>query len=125
MTPTKLKATDIKPTRDGMYLAQSGRCKLCSFHIVKGEDVLDHCHETGAVRAVLHRSCNSLLGKIENNYRYYGVRDLAAWAHGVPGYLQHHQVNRTGLLHPAHKTEDEKRIRRNKKARLARVRKAQ
>jgi Autographiviridae endonuclease VII len=120
----RLKTTEVKPTRDGMYLAQAGRCAICKFHIVRGEDVLDHDHATGAVRAVLHRSCNALLGKVENNYRRHGVKNLAAWAHGVPDYLQHHAVNRTGLLHPTHKTDEEKRLRRNKRARVARARKA-
>lgn len=120
----RLKTTEVKAKREEMYLAQAARCKLCSDHMLKTEAVLDHDHATGAIRAVLHRSCNALLGKVENNYRRHGVKNLAAWAHGVPGYLQHHAVNRTGLLHPTHKTEDEKRLRRNKRARLARARKA-
>jgi hypothetical protein len=120
----RLKTPEVKPTREGMYLAQAARCKLCKDHIVKGEDVLDHDHLTGAVRGVLHRSCNALLGKVENNYRRHGVKNLAAWAHGVPDYLAHHAVNRTGLLHPTYKTDDEKRLRRNKRARVARARKA-
>lgn len=122
---TRLKTTQVKATRDSMYLAQTARCGLCKAHIVKGEDVLDHDHETGAIRGVLHRSCNALLGKVENAYRRFGVRDLASWAAGMVPYLQHHTVNRTGLLHPSHKTEDEKRLARNAKARKARARKAQ
>lgn len=71
---------------------------------------------------MLHRGCNALLGKIENNYRRYGVKSLSAFANGVAQYLQVHIDNRTGLLHPTHKTEDEKRETRNKKARAARLR---
>ena len=121
----RIKTTEVRPVREGLYLAQAGRCRLCQDHIVKGEDVLDHDHGTGAIRGVLHRSCNALLGKVENNYRRHGVKNLAAWAHGVTPYLQHHAINRTGLLHPTHKTEDEKRLRRNKLARKRRAVKTQ
>jgi hypothetical protein len=93
--------------------------------MVKGEDVLDHDHATGAVRAVLHRTCNTLLGKVENAYRRFGVKDLSAFAQGLVPYMQHHAVNRTGLLHPSHRTDDEKRARRNAMARKARARKTQ
>lgn len=120
-TLTRIKTTEVAKVRHELYLAQAGRCKVCKDHIVKGEDVLDHCHTTGAVRAVLHRSCNALLGKVENNYKRHGVKNLAAWAHGVPDYLQHHAVNRTGLLHPTHRTPDEKRLRRNAAARKRRA----
>ncbi len=78
--------------------------------------MLDHCHTTGAVRATLHRSCNSLLGKVENNAARFGVRSLPAFLHGAAKYLQIHTTNITGLTHPTHKTLDEKRLARNKAA---------
>jgi hypothetical protein len=84
--------------------------------------VLDHDHSTGAVRATLHRGCNALLGKVENNHKRYGIPNLAAFANGIAAYLQAHETNRTGLLHPTHKTDDEKRLRRNKIARASRAR---
>ncbi len=86
-----------------------------------GTEVLDHCHSTGAVRATLHRGCNALLGKIENNHKRYGVTNLAAFTNGVAAYLQLHQMNQTGWLHPTHKDEDEKRLLRNTRARKARA----
>lgn len=78
--------------------------------------MLDHCHKTGAVRGTLHRSCNALLGKLENNVARFGVKDISAFCHGAAHYLLRHKTNITGLLHPTHKTEDEKRIKRNKDA---------
>lgn len=65
---------------------------------------------------MLHRSCNSLLGKVENNTARFGVRDIAAFCQGTAKYLQRHSTNITGLIHSTHLTEDEKRIKRNKKA---------
>jgi len=85
------------------------------------DPVLDHDHGTGAIRATLHRSCNALLGKVENNAARFGVKDLAAFCHGVAKYMQVHSTNITGLLHPTHKTADEKRIAANKKRRVVRA----
>jgi len=75
------------------------------------------------VRAVLHRGCNSLLGKLENNAARYGVRDIGVFTSGVAQYLRNHMVNITGLLHPSHKSPDEKRELRNKRARVSRAKK--
>jgi hypothetical protein len=35
--------------------------------------------------------------------------------------LQRHETDQTGLLHPSHLTEDEKRLKRNAKARKGRA----
>lgn len=97
---------------------QRGLCDLCGLPGVAKDPVLDHCHTTGAVRGTLHRSCNALLGKVENNHARFGMSkgNLPAFLHGAAKYLQKHSTNITGLIHPTHKTEDEKRIARNKKA---------
>jgi hypothetical protein len=119
-SPTRLTASQVKVAREGLLLAQNGRCALC-LRIIRKDPVLDHDHHTGAVRGVLHRGCNALLGKVENNYRRYGVEDLGAFLHGAPVYLIRHRENRTGLLHPTHKTEEEKRLARNAAARKRRA----
>jgi hypothetical protein len=121
MTAVRIKAAEIAPTRLNLLAAQKGKCDLCCLACSTEDAVLDHDHTTGAIRSTLHRSCNALLGKVENNAKRYGVKNLAAWAAGVPRYLQKHYVNRTGLLHPTHKTDDEKRVRRNTLARKRRA----
>lgn len=92
---------------------------MCQLPLTK--PVLDHDHASGAVRATLHNGCNAVLGKIENSYRRYGVVNLAAFVNGVAKYLQIHSTNQTGYIHPTHRTEDEKRERRNKLARERRA----
>ena len=118
----KIKHSEIATVRLDLYVAQGGRCALCQGQFT-GSDyaVLDHDHGTGAIRAALHRSCNALLGKVENNAARYGVRQLSAFGQGLGPYLQAHTTNRTGLIHPLHKTEDEKRLARNKAARKRRA----
>lgn len=117
----RLKTTEVAKTREEIRQAQVGRCALCQLPCSEAQAVLDHDHGTGAIRAVLHRGCNALLGKVENNHRRYGVPSLAAFAAGVAGYLSKHVTNQTGLLHPTHKSEDEKRLARNAKARKKRA----
>jgi hypothetical protein len=121
MSLRKLKVAEVAAVRVQLLVVQQHRCAICHQPVLAGEAVLDHCHTTGAVRDVLHRSCNALLGKVENNYRRYGVKHLSAWAAGMPAYLQKHSVNRSGLLHPTHKSDEEKRLARNAKARKTRA----
>lgn len=118
-TPRRLKVSEVASTRAELAVKQSGRCAICLQPL--HHHVLDHDHSTGAVRATLHSGCNSLLGKIENNYRRYGVTNLAAFLSGVASYLQRHTTNQTGLLHPTHKDDEEKRLLRNKRARVSRA----
>lgn len=119
LTPYKLKVSEVSVIRERLAEEQGGRCAICQLPLSK--PVLDHDHVTGAVRATLHNGCNALLGKVENNYKRYGVVNLAAFLAGTAAYLQKHQTNRTGYLHPTFKTEDQKRERRNTKARAARA----
>lgn len=122
----RLTATQVKLLRVKLAAEQGNRCALCGgqFGVKAPTDpVLDHDHKTGAVRGVLHRGCNSLLGKVENNAPRYGVRDVFAFCAGIPNYLRQHLTNITGYLHPTHKTEDEKRLLRNLRARKSRAKK--
>ena len=63
----QIKSKDIKPLRELLLEEQSYKCKLCGDDLSKEEAVLDHCHKSGHIRGVIHRTCNVYLGKIENN----------------------------------------------------------
>lgn len=119
----RLKTTEVAEVRLAISKKQGGLCALCQQPLGKTaplDPVLDHDHNTGAVRGVLHRGCNSLLGKLENNAGRYGVRNLLAFGTGSSQYLRIHITNITDLLHPSFKTEDEKRLLKNRRARVAR-----
>ena len=118
-TPQRLKASEVSVIRERLGQQQHGRCAICQLPLVR--PVLDHDHSTGAVRATLHAGCNSLLGKVENNYKRYGVTNLAAFLAGTAAYLQRHSTNQTGYLHSTHKDQDEKRELKNKRARATRA----
>lgn len=120
----KITAAQVKVVRLRLAAEQGNRCSICGAPFstkAPMDPVLDHDHATGAVRAVLHRGCNSLLGKVENNAGRYGVRNLRAFTNGVAAYLSTHMVNVTGYIHPTYRTEDEKRLLRNKRARISRA----
>jgi RNase P subunit RPR2 len=73
----QLKHKDIPKLRDKLLKKQKGICPICKKEIIS--PVLDHQHKrringTGQIRAVICRSCNVLLGKVENNCVRYGVQ---------------------------------------------------
>lgn len=118
MLANRLTHSRVKEVRVAQIAQQGNRCALCGLPGVSKDPVLDHCHTTGAVRGTLHRSCNALLGKVENNFARFGVKreNLPAFLQGAAKYLQLHRTNITGMIHPTHKTEEEKRVARNKAA---------
>lgn len=121
MSVRKLKTTEVKKVREEMLRRQGGVCALTRYPLDQKDAVLDHDHKTGHVRGVLHRGVNSLLGKLENNHARYGVSlpQVLAMGRGLEAYLKADYD--TMPLHPTHKTEDEKRIRRNALARKRRA----
>lgn len=120
----KLTASQVSAQRAKMLEQQGGVCLLCCDRIEAGEAVLDHCHASGHCRGVLHRGCNSMLGVIENNRPRYMLKGnrLFAMLERVEKYLA-----LDATVHPVHhtfKTDEQKRIARNTKARKARAAKA-
>lgn len=58
---------------------QNGLCPICK---QPNPNDVDHDHETGAVRAVLHKECNLALGNIKENFDY---------ALGLAKFIQEHK----------------------------------
>ena len=97
----KLKSTAIKSYRLLQLEKQNSCCALCG-DVIIDDAVLDHDHKTGLLRQVLHRGCNSMLGKIENNMpRSRMNRDrLRTFAQNL---LQYIETLHTDITHPTHK----------------------
>lgn len=49
---------------DALIIAQSGRCAICG---TPGDLVVDHCHESGSLRALLCSTCNTGLGQFKED----------------------------------------------------------
>ena len=132
----KLAQKDIKAARDIMLKTQDYKCLLCGLDFrtmkVRGRrrvpvstPVLDHCHEHGFVRGVICNTCNGKFG--EGKVRQAAKacsRTLteAEWLMNLAEYWAKHETPQTKYIHPTHKTEDEKRLARNKRERLRRAR---
>lgn len=76
---------DVAKVRDELKEKQQHIDPITKLEIPPKQAVLDHCHKTQFVRAVLHRQSNAVLGKIENMW----VRYLSWWYSGtLPDFLR-------------------------------------
>lgn len=50
---------------EDMYLALGGHCQICGCY--KDKLFVDHNHDTGAVRGLLCKKCNSAIGLLQDN----------------------------------------------------------
>jgi len=103
----KLKYKDIPAVRNYQIEQQGYRCGLCDDIIEPGKAVLDHDHRSGIIRRVLHRGCNSMLGKIENNMARSEIDlfRLMKISSKVADYISNTATN---WIHPTFKTPEEK-----------------
>ena len=121
----RLKTSQVQSVRDKLKVLQGNKCAICGHPFsVRDGPALDHDHKTGVIRGVLHLSCNQAEGRIKSKASL-GHRGISPekYTIGLGKYLEKHQRPQTKLLHPSHLTEDEKRIKRNKRATVLRNRK--
>ncbi len=60
-----------------ILLHQNEVCFVCKRKSVGKRLATDHCHDTGLLRGLLCNRCNALLGKIENNFKRYGLHKIS------------------------------------------------
>lgn len=98
-----------------MLVEQEGKCFLCG-NKIESDPVLDHCHDTGRIRGVLHRQCNHAEGRIKDWVKRTGKDNLPApFLKNLIDYISADYSKNP--LHPTHKTEQEKEILRLKRLR--------
>ena len=121
----RIKTKDIPALRERKLAEQNGKCAICAVEITGDiKPCLDHDHQTGAIRDVLCNNCNGIEGKVFRLCRRMGRGKSPGWMLGLIDdyWLKHaEKFNSDPVFHPTHKTPDEKRLRRNKKARKARL----
>ena len=114
----KMKYKDIKTHREVLLKQQNHLCALCNQLIDMDSTngpVVDHRHSDGHIRAVIHRHCNSYLGRLENSIRRYKIQDnqLKAILENAYDYMK----ITSPLIHPTYKTPEEKAMKKQKKKR--------
>lgn len=123
--PKKLDKSAVPDVKRRLLAMQGGKCAICGKPMTARDGaVLDHDHSTGIVRGVLHNSCNGAEGRIKSkaNMGHKGV-DAYTYIIALGKYLEKHSKPQTNLIHPVHKSDEEKRLLKNKRARLARAKK--
>lgn len=119
----RLTAASLSKWRADTLAKQGGNCALCGEPIQAGEAVGDHEHSSGVMRGVLHRGCNAMLGHLENNrprHKLTSIVRFTRFLSNVVPYLSAKRPDDTPL-YPSHRTPDQKRELRNKRARAARA----
>lgn len=122
----KLARSGMRAHAARMLRDQGGLCPLCSKPIdltIKGEGVIDHDHDTGRIRGLLHRSCNAAEGKISNAAARWGAKsakyeDIIPYLQRLVEYLLKPPTN---MIYAMHKTPDEKADARRAKERERRA----
>ena len=116
----RLKYNKVKEYREQTLSSQDHRCGLCGEHVPKDEAVLDHDHKSGKIRKVLHRGCNALLGKVENNMarNHVDLLRLELICSNLASYIS---TDWTDVTHPTHKTPEEKKELAKQRARARRA----
>lgn len=120
----KIKNTKVakdKVKRE-LLIKQHGKCPISGRSMTLNSSVLDHCHATGVIRAALPRGVNGLEGKVAYLCKRFGgcvtQEDDIKLLKNLITFWELHRTPQTGYIYPTHKTTDEKREARNKKARL-------
>lgn len=117
----RLNKKGLDSLRAEIAAIQGHRCAICCTDLHGQKMCLDHDHKTGLIRSVLCLNCNGLEGKIFNLCRR-GKRDGTEkqFLVSVLEYWGFHKSFPRTEIHPLHKSEDEKRILRNQRARKRR-----
>lgn len=126
MSTIKITRGQVRSISLKLLKEQGGVCLVCKKPIdlsIKGEMVADHNHLTGNIRGILHRSCNSGLGKLDNAVgrwisKSMKYEDIVPMLENV---LEYYNREETKYIYYNHLTEDEKRLQRNARERKRRA----
>lgn len=110
----RITQKEIKELREKYLLLQNNLCALCRDYLDINEAVLDHDHESGQLRGVLHRGCNVMEGVITNNMKRNRIDEIRLSS--ILANLQDYQRELKDLLHPSHRTPEERKQRAKKRA---------
>lgn len=115
----RLKTKDLAAWRQWRLEYQGGIDPIAGIKITV--PCADHHHETGRLRQVLQREVNAFEGKVFNAWRRY-LRHLGVpLTNAISGLLAYYDVDYSkNPLHPSHRSAEEKKTLRNKRAKRRR-----
>lgn len=109
----RLKHKEIQEYREKLLKEQKFICPLCKHKIKPEEACLDHDHQTGYIRGVLHRNCNDSEGKVLRAAKRSNAKDPIIFLSNLGDYHRRDYSHRP--FHPKHLTQEEKEIKALKK----------
>lgn len=117
----RIKASQVPAVTAAILKRQGNECPICGLPLgarTRKTPALDHDHGTGYLRGVLCLNCNGIEGKIHNLTRRIGTHtDKFAVLENLLKYWRTHaEPQWGGVFHHTHKTAEEKRLERAKKA---------
>ncbi len=118
----RLKTSEVAFVRTKLLVDQGRKCAICGLTMKASDACLDHDHTTGFIRAVLCRNCNRGEGRVRivaTMCKRFGSQ--LEWLTSLVEYLTKHKEPQTPFLYPTFKTDEEKRLARNKRARTRRA----
>lgn len=125
----KLKAKEVELVKKEYLVKQNFRCPLCDTTLAGiplSKVALDHCHDTGYCRGVLHMGCNRVDGIVKKAImqwgRTSGLKEQSAYIKRLGEYLDGAIKNPSRVTYHLHKTP-EKEMELKKKRALAAAKK--
>ena len=100
--PKQLKQKNIREERERILKEQNYICPLCQQEIDLCDAALDHDHDTGMVRGVLHKLCNSGEGQMKSKFRRSGVSRYTTFEQYLLNLSTYLMKDHHPLLHPSH-----------------------
>ena len=106
---------------------QNGVCPICGKDLTRVapiNQIIDHDHDTGYVRAVVHRGCNRVEGSVWNTIQRWGKAsgfiEVLGTMQRLINFWNLHSTPQTDFIYYNHKTAAEKRAAYNTKKRRVR-----
>ena len=109
-----LKNSDIANLRSKLLIKQNNFCPICNTKIKPGDENLDHDHDTGKIRGVLCRTCNSgIEGAFRGKWVRSGLSKKISLEELLLNLYNYLSKDHFPILHPTHAPKPNKLMKRS------------
>lgn len=105
---TQLNHSDVKDVRLQLLEEQQSICPLCGTKIEVCDAVLDHDHDTGLIRGVLHNICNAIEGVLKHKFRRGGGAKYTEYQTFLDNLVVYLKKAQHPMIHPSEKPKEPK-----------------
>ena len=120
----RISAGELPAIKKELMKKQGNKCPICGQSLLTSpskDQVVDHCHERGYIRAVLHRGCNGTEGKVRQVLKTWGRSgaselQMIAALRNLASFWENNLSPQTEYIHPKHLTGPQRMALANKEA---------